>query len=111
MEAAAPAFSYARANEPRNTRKTRKGLSGDRSFCINGGITVLRQDLRPADRLAPIKGSNIMAAVTLRKPADFSECHSYYCLLTSPWASLYSLYSCSIFILLIPFPCLTNKKQ
>ena len=73
MEAAAPAFSYARANEPRNTRKTRKGLSGDRSFCINGGITVLRQDLRPADRLAPIKGSNIMAAVTLRKPANFPE--------------------------------------
>ena len=27
-------------NEPRKTRKTRKGLSGNRSFCINGGITV-----------------------------------------------------------------------
>ena len=27
-------------NEPRNTRKTRKGILRARSFCLNGGITA-----------------------------------------------------------------------
>ena len=97
-------FFHGGADEPRNTRKARKGFRA-RNFCMNGGITVfetrfprvsqkqestavprtrcaqtgetvirLRQLFRPADRLVPIKVSNTITAAAASVGPSIYSC-------------------------------------